>query len=586
MTSSILSTGFLWGYARPYRRWIALGPLCLLIEVGMDLALPRLMARIVDQGLVQHDAALIGNTLLVMLACIAIGCCGGVGCTIFSMRAGVGSAADLRRDLFAKVLSLPMADVEAIGRAALITSLGADVLQLQQFLIMVIRGLLRSVLLLGGSLLLLFCIDARLALIVLAAAALALAALWALARRATFAFDLAQSKLDDLNGALQDNLAGLLTVKAFAREAQARASFAALNAAHTDAARRGWRWLAWNTPLLLLLLNGALALVLWRGGAQWQHGASSVGAQVNFINYITIALAALTFFGLLLAQFARADVAARRIASILALPSRQDGAARASARNTPGARGAIVFENVSFAYPGQARRPVLRDISFAIEPGCKVALVGWSAAGKSTLAALLARLYEPDSGRILVDGVDIRTFGAAELRARIGFAAQESRLFSASVFDNIALGRPDAPRELVYAAARSAQLHDFIRSLPQAYATPLGRGGAALSGGQRQRLTVARALLHGAPIFVFDASDSALDARTAAALRQALRRDLRASTCLFISQRPAELTEMDRILVLEEGRLVAQGTHTQLLAQSRAYRALLARDELAVERAP
>lgn len=536
----------------------------------MDLMLPQLMARILDQGVALHNADLIRSGLLMMLACIVIGWCGGIGCTVFSMRAGVASATSLRRALFAKILALPMADIDRIGGGALINSLGADVAQLQQFLVMAIRGLLRSLLLLGGSVLMMLLIDIRLAAMVFSAVLLALAVLWLLSRFSARAFAASQAALDRLNGMLQENLNGILTVKAFARERQACDGFNVHNENHTIAARRAWQGLAWNTPLLLLLLNGALVLVLWKGAFELEHGVLHIATLATFVNYVAIALSALTFFGLLLAQFARAQVAARRISSIFSLSSETD-AASAGATSI---RGALIFERVSFTYPGCAR-PSLRDVSFAIEAGWKVALVGRSGSGKSTLAALIARLYEVERGRIRIDGRDIRAFDLAGLRASMGFVSQNAAVFSASIADNIALGWRVAPAPRIEAAASTAQLHDFIRTLPERYATPLGAGGMALSGGQRQRLTISRALLHRPPLLVLDACDSALDSITATALRRALHRDSKGCTCLFIAPRAAQLAEMDWILVLDEGCLVAQGRHADLFEHSPAYRALL-----------
>lgn len=568
------------GYLRPQLRWLLLGPLCLLVEVAMDLALPRLMADLLDRGLAQQDFHSVCRSLLAMLACVAVGWFGGVGCTAFSMRAGISCATALREDLFAKILSLPLATLDGLQGGALLTSLTADIGHLQQFLILLIRGLLRSLLLLSGSVVMAFTIDRSAALILLALALLAFALLALLTRYSGRAFAAMQQGLDRLNAVLQANLAGIRTVKAFAHEQVEQRHFAALNRAYVRAAQRAWQLLALNTPVLLLLLNTALVAVLWIDGANVREGRLPAGELIALVNYMTIALAALSSLGMLLAQFARAQVAAQRVRRLFDLATEQEHTVRA----VPSLRGAIAFERVSFAYAGQTDRPVLRDVSFTIQPGERVALVGWTGAGKSSLAALIARLYEPTAGSIRIDGCDIREFDAHALRARIGMVPQSVQLFSGSIRDNICLGRPQASDADVFAAARSAQIHAFIENLPQGYATQLGQRGVTLSGGQRQRLAIARALLRRPSLLILDDSSSALDGHTAAQLRLALRSELHGSTLLVIGQRPSALIDVDRILVLDEGRLVAQGTHDQLLRRSPVYRALCERQDLVAEK--
>lgn len=557
-----------WRHVRPLRWHFVIAALCLAVEVAVDLSLPRLMTQLVDGVLLRREPADLYTLATLMLAVIAVGWVGGAGCTLFAIRAGVTCATALRQSLFERVLAMPLGQHPELSQGGLLTRLTADVAQWQQMLILLVRGSLRSGLLLVGSLIMAFSMNARLAAVVLASVVLCLLALLVLTRCSNRAFSLAQHTLDRLNEHMQEVFSGMATVKVFAGETPEAQRFDQLDRRYTRASIRVWRLFAFNTPLLLLLLNLAIVSVLWLGGSTWSVGSASAQL-VAFINYQVIILSSLTSVGMLLTQFSRARVAVQRLDQLFALSAEPTSASGSRER----LRGAIHVEAVDFAYPGGPT--VLHGLSFTIAAGEQVVVTGASGSGKSTLLALLAGQFVPTAGCIRFDGREASGFDPQHLRRQIGLVPQETLLFSASLEDNLRLGCPDASAQALARAVNIAQLQPVIYSLPNGYATQLERGGAALSGGQRQRVAIARALLGEPPVVLLDDCASALDNHTATALQRALQVALRGTTRLIVSQDPAVVQAADRVLVLEQGRLIAQGRPNELLHSSASYRQLL-----------
>lgn len=557
-----------WRHVRPLRWHFVIAALCLAVEVAVDLSLPRLMTQLVDGVLLRRAPIDLYALASLMLSVIAIGWVGGAGCTLFAIRAGIACATGLRQALFERVLAMPLGQHPELSQGGLLTRLTTDVAQLQQMLILLIRGVLRSSLLLGGSLIMAFSMNPRLAGVVLGSVALCLLALLVVSRYSNRVFSLAQHTLDHLNEHMQDVFSGIATVKVFAREAPEAQRFNQLDRRYTRASVRAWRLLAFNTPLLLLLLNLAIVMVLWLGGTTWSVGPESAQL-VAFINYQVIILSALTSIGMLLTQFSRARVAVQRLDQLFAVP--QEATSTSGSREP--LRGAIRFDALDFAYPGGPT--VLHALSFSIGAGEQVVVTGASGSGKSTLLALVAGQFMPTAGRLYFDARDATHFDPQHLRSQIGMVPQETLLFSASLEDNLRLGSPAASAQALARAVSIAQLQPVIDSLADGYATHLERGAAALSGGQRQRVAIARALLSEPPIVLLDDSASALDNHTAKALQRALQAALRGTTRLIVSQDPAVVQAADRVLVLEHGRLVAEGRPDDLLHSSARYRHLL-----------
>lgn len=579
-------------YLRPYRTASVLAPVLMLLEVSMDLMQPRLLASLIDHGVMAGDLAHIAATGALMLLCAACGFIGGFGCTFYSSKAAVGFGSDLRDAAFAATQRLSFRQLDRLQTASLVTRLGSDVAQLQQFVMMLLRGFVRSPLLLLGSVAMAVLISPALALVLLAGVPLLAAVLYGLIRWSVPRFAGVQRHLDRLTQVLRENLAGMRTVKAFVRGHDEARRFQGANDAYRRASVGAWRVVTLNVPAMSLILNAIIVAVLWFGGLRSVHGGLSAGELVAFVNYATVMLSSLNMLGTLLMSFARAQVSAVRVAEVLAeaatatptpvttaatatatgnAAATQPGEATAGRCTLPAGPLSLAFEHVGLHH--DASRPAtLHDITLALPAGRTLAIFGATGAGKSSLAALLPRLYEADQGCVRVGGCDVTTVDEPQLRRRIAYVQQETVLFSGTVRSNLRFGHPEADDDAVFAAARAAQADDFIRRLPDGYDTVLGQRGATLSGGQQQRIAIARALLTRPSLLILDDSTSALDARTEARLLAALRDTLPDCTLVLIAQRLNAARLADRVAVLDAGRLVACGTHAALLAHSEAYR--------------
>lgn len=589
-------------YLRPYRHWAVLAPLLMMLEVVMDLMQPRLIQRIVDQGLAHGDLPLVVNTGLLMVGLAAIGVLGGGGCVVFSVLASQGFGTDLRSALFSKVQSLSFGNLDKLETGRLITRLTNDVTQVQELVMMSLRIMVRAPLLMVGSLVMAILTSPTLALLFLLLVPLVTAVIVWLINKSLPLFSEVQRRLDAVNTVMQENLAGVRVVKAFVREAHEIGRFRVANKQLMDQNIAAAQVLALNMPLVMLIMNGGVVAALWWGGAQVTVGGMQVGQVIAFINYLTQTLFSIMMVSMMTMRLSRAGASAERIREVL--DSRPEVVNKPDARKTPAAEGRIAFENVTFSYDGADAEPVLKNVSFVAEPGQTVALLGATGAGKSSLIHLIPRFYDVTEGRVTLDGVDIRDIDEATLRSQIGIALQESVLFSGTIRDNIRYGRPDATDDEVIAAAQLAQAHDFIMAFPDGYDAIVGQRGVNLSGGQKQRIAIARALLMQPRILILDDSTSSVDVETEARLQEALAasRPGRAAptngdgrhgdesgepesaalsivsrrspgrTSLIVAQRISTVLTADKILVLDNGRIVAEGTHAELMATSPIYR--------------
>lgn len=558
------------GFMKPYVLWCVLAPLLMVVEVVMDLLQPALMASIVDKGLMMNDLPHIISTGGIMLGVAIIGMVGGVGCTVFSSIASQNFGNDLRIKLFEHIQTFSNRNLDRLKTGSLITRLTNDVVQLQTFMQMILRMFVRSPLLLIGSLVMAIRISPSLALILLAAVPLLFILLYVLIRLSFPLFARMQEKLDGVSNVLQENLSGIRVIKAFVRAGHEQKRFDAVNTDYTNTGIRAIRLMALNMPLMMLILNASIIAVLWFGGLQNWSGKLPVGELIAFINYVTQLLMSMMMLSNMLAFVSRAKVSGDRVNEVFATTSEITEAP--SANSDVITHGRIEFNHVSFAYNRADENLVLEDISFVASPGETVAILGATGAGKSTLVSLIPRFYEVLSGAIAIDGTDIRQIGIDHLRSRIGFVMQQSLLFSGSIRDNIRYGRPEASDAEVEQAAIAAEAHGFINTLPDGYDTLLGQRGVNLSGGQKQRLSIARALLIQPAVLIMDDSTSALDAVTDARIRLLLKTQLRNCTIVMIAQRVSSIIDADRILILENGRIAAQGTHKELMAGSEIYR--------------
>ncbi|MFN8468628.1 MAG: ABC transporter ATP-binding protein [Caldilineaceae bacterium] len=566
------ATRKLWAFLRPYWHWALLAPLFMVVEVSMDLLQPWLMERIIDDGVATGNLNLVLRTGAIMIGVAVIGMIGGVGCTIFAVLASQGMGADVRHALYAKIQTLSFPNLDALDTGALITRLTDDVGQVQELVLMALRIMVRAPLLVVGGVVMAVLTSPQLALIFVVLIPLVVILIVFVISRAFPLFAGVQKRLDALNIVMQENLAGVRVVKAFVRANYENERFRKANHALKEQTLRAIRTMAMTMPLMMLALNFGIVASLWFGGLLVKAGSMQVGQIVAFTNYLMQALMSLMMLSMLVTRFSRSEASAIRIQEVLDTdPKVQAPASPSQPLMDTSSAGRIVFDRVSFRYDGHGHEDVLRNVSFEIEPGQTVALLGATGSGKSTLAHLVPRFYDVTGGRITVDGVDVRAMDEQALRRTIGVAMQESVLFHGTIRDNIAYGRPDASDEEVVAAAKLAQAHDFIMLLPGGYDAMVEQRGVNLSGGQKQRLAIARALLLDPAVLVLDDSTSAVDVETEARIQAGLAQTRRGRTNLVVAQRISSVLGADRILVLEDGGIVASGTHTELLATSPIY---------------
>lgn len=559
----------LFRYLRPHWAAALLAPLLMLLEVAMDLLQPILMASIIDQGVMQNDTAHILHTGLIMLGAAAIGLLGGLGCTIYSSIASQRFGADLRRDLFLKVQTLSFRNLDDISTGSLITRLTSDIVQIQTMVQMLLRIFVRSPLLAIGSMIMAVIISPKLAIILAIAVPLLFVVMFFLIRATLPLFATVQKKLDKVNTVLKENFAGIRVSKAFVRAGYEKDRFHQANTDFTQVSVKTQRIVALNMPILTMILNISIVVVLWLGGKNAIDGSFEVGSLVAFINYVTQVLFSVSSVAMMLVRISTAKVSADRIQEVMHTESEIANADH-PAKNAY-KQGEIEFDQVTFSYKPGIQKPVLHHVSFKVRPGQTVAIMGATGSGKTSLVSLLPRLYDVTSGRIFIDGTDVRQFDLSALRERIGIVLQESILFTGTIRDNIRYGKADASDEEVIAAAKAAQAHEFISSMPEGYDTMLGQRGVNLSGGQKQRISIARALLLRPAILILDDSTSAIDMGTESRLQKELARLMNGRTCLMIAQRISSVIDADRILVLDDGKLVAEGTHSELLASCELY---------------
>lgn len=555
---------------RPFWLPALLAPLLMALEVSMDLSQPRLLQSIIDTGIARHDLAFVLHTGLRMVLVACIGFIGGAGCTVFATIASLNFAAVVRDRVFQSIQRLSFGNLDRLQTGGLITRITNDVDQVQDASLMMLRILVRAPLLAIGSLIMAAITAPRLSLLLVLIGPLIVALLLAANRKAHPLFTQVQNRLDRVNTVVQEALSGVRVVKAFVREDHERAQFGDASTALCDQTVRAAAVMAGVMPIMMLLLNSGIIAALWFGGIGVSHGTMRVGALLAFINYLAQMLSSLMMVGMLLMRVVRADASAERILEVLdSTPDVQD---TPDASSVPALRGEVAFDGVGFSYGTDGGSPVLQDVSFTVQPGQTVAILGATGSGKTTLVHLLARLYDVTEGRILVDGHDLRSLTQETLRRNIAVALQETMLFSGTIRDNLRYGREDATDAEMVEAARIAHAHDFIITLPDGYSTVLGQGGLGLSGGQRQRLAIARALVARPAILILDDCTSAVDMGTEASIVAALNSWEHQCTRFVIAQRIGAVTGADLILVLDGGSVAAMGDHQTLLQTSPLYR--------------
>lgn len=559
-------------YLKPYWYCCVLAPLFMLGEIAMDMLQPAMMAVIVDDGVLGGNLPVILSMGLKMVLLIVFGGTTGILCGVFANTAAQRVGNDIRKDLFGRIMDLSFRQTDRFTTGSLVTRITNDVTQVEQMVMMSMRSIVRCSVMFVGGIVMLYLQSPRFALVVACGLPFLAAFVILFLRKVSPLFTVIQQKLDALNCLLQENIAGARVVKAYVKEADSLRQFGAANDELCDINLRAQSMLAFLNPCVNIVLNLCVVAVLYLGGVSVRtDGTITPGQIMASLTYLSLILMRVIFMANIFQTFTRASASWRRIREVLdTAPEQRDG----TTRPADSCRGRVEFSHVDFAYPDAPDHPVLQDLSFTVEPGETVAIIGATGSGKTSLVQLIPRFYDVSAGIVRVDGVDVRDFARQDLRQRIGIVQQKAELFSRSIAENIRWGRPEANDEAVAGAARIAQAEDFILRTPSGYDTPVTEGGHSLSGGQKQRLSIARAVLKRPEILIFDDSGSALDLRTEAALYDALDASFAGTTRLIVAQRIASVQRADRILVLDNGRLCAEGTHRELLATSPVYQAI------------
>ncbi len=558
-------------FLKPYWKQTLVSTLFLLCVVFLDLAIPRLVQQIIDKGITPGNMDVVSRTTLIMLGVSFINMIFAIIYNTLSVNVSEAFARDLREAMFQKIQEFSFGNLDQLKTGNLIVRLTSDVAVLQNTIRMCLRFGIRAPLIIIGSLTLMYSTDAELTFKIIPVMLLTVAVVWFFIYKLGPLFTRMQKKLDNLNTVLQENIAGVRVVKAFAHRQHEEERFETANEAFTGMHIKIMRFMSNFSPALTFLINMAIVVVIWAGGIQAINGSLSLGAIVAFTDYLVTTLTPLTLLVMMANAFAAGTASADRVFEVLdAQPEIRDepGAIQINSEST----GRVVFQHVSFFYDGADGENVLEDIDLEAEPGQTIAILGATGSGKSTLVNLIPRFYDVSSGSITIDGVDVRKMTQQSLLSIISITPQDTILFSGTVRENISYGNPRADDEEVLAAAKAAQAHDFIMSLPAGYDTSIAQRGVNLSGGQKQRIAIARAILRKPKILILDDSTSSVDVETEAKIQAALDKIMVDSTCFVVAQRISTVLNADKIIVLDKGKIAAQGTHGELIKSSPIYK--------------
>lgn len=555
-------------YLKKYWYIAALSPLFMILEVSMDLIQPDLMSRIVDDGVLAENMEVILNVGIQMIIFTVIGCIGGILSGVFGNIAAQSFANDLRKDAFSKVMKMSFQQTDRFTTGSLVTRLTNDITACQDFVGMALRMMVRTLMQFIGGIYMVLNIDVMFGLVLLVTLPVQLVIVAVVLKKGAPLFGVVQSKLDRVNSVVQENVSGARVVKAYTREQYEIERFGEANDELCNTNLRVQKLMALLVPVLSILMNASVLAVIYMGGLQVEAKNLEVGRIMAGITYITQILMSVMMIGMMFQQVTRASASAKRIREILdADPVIASGEFDGNTEE----QGTVEFRNISFRYPGVQAGNVLEDISFKVNKGETVAILGATGCGKTSLVNLITRFYDATEGTVLVDGVDVKEYDLDALRKKIGFVLQKSELFSDTIENNIRWGKPDATDEEVRRAAEIAQAAEFIEGFTDGYKDVITEKGSSLSGGQKQRLSIARAIVKRPEILIFDDSMSALDLTTDAKLQRALRENLGDTTVIMIAQRVASVMGADKIAVIEDGRLAAFDNHENLMKSCEVY---------------
>lgn len=559
-----------WKYIKPYLSAFIIGPILMIVEVVGEVLLPKFMANIINIGAANHDVPYIISMGAVMVLTALFMMAGGVGGAYFAAKAAISFSADLRSDTFQKVQQFSFANLDQYSTGSLVTRLTNDVTQVQNLINMALRMMLRAPGMLIGALIMAFMMNAELALVILVVIPVLVLLIGLVIKTAFPRFNMMQKKLDALNSNIQEVLTNVRVIKSFVRGEYEEEKFARSNEELKESSLSAFNVVILNMPIMMLIMNLTTLGVVWFGGKQILAGTMPVGDLTAFTSYIVQILMSLMMLAMVLLQCSRAMASLHRITEVLdtKVTLTDEGCAKPDKKVESGK---VEFKDVTFCYYKDNKEAVLSHISFQIESGKVLGIIGGTGSGKTTLVQMIPRLYDADQGEILVDDVNVKDYSLQNLRQGVGMVLQKNVLFSGSIMENLMWGDEEASREEILQAARAAQADGFVSGFVKGYETELGQGGVNVSGGQKQRLCIARALIKKPRILILDDSTSAVDTATEAKIRESFGTTLKDTTKIVIAQRITSVMEADEILVLEEGQIVGKGSHEELLAGCQAY---------------
>lgn len=553
----------------------------VFIQSITELYLPTLLADIVDLGIVKGDTNYILKVGLVMLLVATTGTIAAIIASYLSAKVGIGFSKLVRQKIFTKVESFSLEEFDKIGTSSLVNRTTNDITQVERVLIAILRMFIRAPFMAIGGIILAISKDKQLTLVLVGVMLILIIIISIIAKFSMPLFKSQQVKLDQLNLVLRERLTGIRVIRAFNKKNDEKKRFNKANSDLTDVAIKVNKIMAILMPFMMLMFNLTTVVIIWFGGIRIELGSLQVGDLMAFIQYAMQIMFSLIMMSMMFIMIPRASVSATRINEVLEMESVIKDPLNVV---TLDKKGYLEFKDVTFSYQG-AEEPALKNISFSTKPGEVTAIIGSTGSGKTTLVNLIPRFYDVDTGNILIDGIDIRKMAQKELRSKIGYVSQKAVLFSGSVADNIKFGKEDATEEEMKKAAQIAQATEFISQMKDGYESEIAQGGTNISGGQKQRLSIARALINKPEIYIFDDSFSALDFKTDAKLRQALRKEIKDNTVIIIAQRVTTVMDADRIIVLNEGSIAGMGKHKELLNSCQVYREIvssqLSEEELA-----
>ncbi len=557
-------------YIRPYISAFILGPILMITEVLGEIMLPKMMSLIINNGVANRDKAYIIGMGIAMVITAGVMALGGIGGAYFSAKASISFTSDLRQALFEKVQKFSFKNVDDFSTGSLVTRLTNDIQQIQNVVMMGLRMMFRAPGMLVGALIMAFLMNARLALVILVVIPLLTLAIATILKTAYPRFERMQKTIDQLNNGIQEALTNVRVIKSFVREEYEEEKFKKANQDLKDAGLRALNVVIATMPVMTLAMNVTTLAVVWYGGNMVIAGEMAVGDLTAFTTYIVQILMSLMMLSMVFLQSSRAMACVKRVNEILDVEIDLTDE-RSLHPDLFVKEGRIEFKDVSFSYDGKEESLVLEHLNFTVEPGQTVGIIGATGSGKTSLVQLIPRLYDVVSGSVLVDGVDVREYSLAHLRNGVGMVLQKNVLFSGSIEENLRWGDEEASMEELRAAADSAQADGFVSAFPKGYDSEMGQGGANVSGGQKQRLCIARALLKKPKILILDDSTSAVDTATEAKIRECFNTSLKDTTKLIIAQRIGSVENADKILVLDDGKIAAMGSHEELLRSCEPY---------------